>query len=689
MKLFNIVVNDEVICESELQYDGKEYFSCEYNKIKGKITQIGVRVDAVEVVVHQFGKPILALFYNEQADMWYQKSSSWVENNFKHRTDGIFGINVGGNFEIVALDKEGVAFEKACVNITPGTMSIEEYKTMQQEVRHLFEIFSYDLKDDIFQENNLLRRVQLPLFPLEKFQQLILKTEIIFNELSERPEVELRQVMKKVHVKDIRKWTPALIIEDAIKQQGKVSAITNERVTDLRENRMIKFMMDEYLRRAKNELEAEQRQKQTFQLEMDELHVMLAQTAGELTIKPKQLLEVLQKDIALLDDRLNQWKTIIHIIEEIINNPLLEVESEDPEETHLFRMHPLYSELYDQYLQYENLLPELTDTFRLFIQSLLKSPTLYEVWVLLKIIQQLTEWGLEAKEFITDLEKNYSQLNTHVIRGYRKKFHLKDRPFDIAIYYDYTFEETGYRPDFVIGFLNKQTHKWIFHTLDVKYKNYSVLKNGRANYLADLNRSAYRYLQELLRPQHTVQSASLVHLDDVAKNWNVKPANLLPNTAHHQLAHFMLSPSRSENLHVYFKRLLHEGSQYEDCCPSCGKSRKGVQKNIKIIPGKGRSGRNKRSWKTQYTCDDCHELWVANFCSDCSYNNRNNLSKDAYDYPRPLYKYPTNNYNIQVRDEWEVHCPTCNKLSYPERPYTLTNDDFLGPNVVYHTRKTQ
>lgn len=151
----------------------------------------------------------------------------------------------------------------------------------------------------------------------------------------------------------------------------------------------------------------------------------------------------------------------------------------------------------------------------------------------------------------------------------------------------------------------------------------------------------------------------------------------------------MLSPSRSENLHVYFKRLLHEGSQYEDCCPSCGKSRKGVQKNIKIIPGKGRSGRNKRSWKTQYTCDDCHELWVANFCSDCSYNNRNNLSKDAYDYPRPLYKYPTNNYNIQVRDEWEVHCPTCNKLSYPERPYTLTNDDFLGPNVVYHTRKTQ
>lgn len=685
MKLFHIFVREKITCKNELQHDGKAYFSCEYNKIRGKMTQIGVKVTAAEVIVRQFGQNVLALIYDNQSDIWYHGNSTWIENDFKRKTDGIFGINVGGSFEVVALDHAGVELDKVSVNITPGTMSIEEYKIMQQEVRHLFEVFSYDLSDDAFQESNLLRRVQMPLFPLTIFQKLIFDVETIFHELNERPEVELRQFTKKVHVKDVRKWTPALIIEDALKQRGKVTAVMNEQVTDIRENRMIKFMMDEYVNRAKIEIEAEQRQLQLFQLEIDELNLMLSQTFGELRIKPLQLLDVLVKDCELLEHRIKQWKGIIQTLKEIMDNSILQVDSEQPEETHLFRMHPHYSELYNLYLEYEKLLPELTDTFRFFIQSLLKSPTLYEVWVLLKIVQHLTQWGLNPKEFVSDLEQNYIQPNTHEISGYRKLFVLPDRPFDLAIYFDYTFLETGYRPDFVIGFKNNQTLEWSFHSLDVKYKNYSAMKNSRENYLTDMERSAYRYLQELLRPQNMVKSATLVHLDKSSTHWNTKPANLIQGHGNHKLAHFMLSPLHSKNLSIYFKRLLHEGSEYENCCPSCGKERLGERKKFPIIYGRGSFGKDKHRWKTLYTCDECNELWVANFCSDCSFNNRNYLVADynAYDYPRPLYKYPTNNYNMQVEDEWEVHCPTCNRLSHPERPYHFTDDDYFGPTVVY------
>ncbi|KFL42875.1 hypothetical protein CH76_09935 [Lysinibacillus sp. BF-4] len=690
MKLFHIVVNNELKCKEELYFDGKDYFSCEYNSIKKKFTQIGVKVEANEVFVRQFEKNILSLTYDTLTGIWYQKSNDWIENDFMNKSHSIFGINVGGKFEIVALNQKYEEIEKVTVNITPGTMSIEEYQLMQQEVSYLFEMFSYDLTDDKFNRKNLLRRVQIPLFPLSTFSQLVEDTEILLSELCQKPEVELRQIVKKIHVKDVTKWTPTLIIDEALKKQGKVRALINEKCTDIRENRMVKFMLDEYLKRATNELKLEQQQRKMFELEASELLLMLSQTKGELTVQPRRLHKILKKDIQLLEMRNQKWHEIIKRIEIMLENQLMAVESELLEETYLFRMHAYYSELYDIYNQYEQLLPELTSTFRLFVENLLRSPTLYEVWVLLKIVQYLMQWGLNPKEFIRDLERKYSNLNTVNISGYRKRFHLPNRPFDIAIYYDYEFSKNKYRPDFVIGFKNKNISSgWSFHTLDVKYKDYSTMEVGRNVYMKDLERSAYRYLKELLRPKYVIQSATLVHLDRKSTNWNVKPDKLLPHYTYHKLAHFYLAPFDSNNLSIYFKRLLHEGSNYTNCCPQCGKVGKGEQKNYKVINIKDNFKKKKQVWKTHYTCDYCNELWVANFCSDCSFNNRNNLISEcgSYVYPRPLYKYPTNNYNIQVSDEWEVHCPSCNKLSYPERSYTLVDDDFYGPNIKYHSKR--
>lgn len=59
-----------------------------------------------------------------------------------------------------------------------------------------------------------------------------------------------------------------------------------------------------------------------------------------------------------------------------------------------------YLMLYSIWIYRQNLSPVLSESFRLFIQSILKSPTLYEIWVLLKIIEQFSQWGVNPYEFI-------------------------------------------------------------------------------------------------------------------------------------------------------------------------------------------------------------------------------------------------------------------------------------------------
>lgn len=650
--------------------------------------EIGVKVNsASEVVIKQFNKIVLSLVYDADMDIWYQKKVKWIEKGFNRRTDGIFGFNVGGSFEVEAIDETGNLFDSVQVNITPGTMSIEEYKSMQQEVRRLFEVFSYDLTENKFDENNLLSRVQIPMFPLQSFNLIVQEVAAIVNELVERPEIELKTVVKKVNVKDVRKWTPSIIIENALKQQGKVVALVNEQVTDIRENKMLRNIIEQFLERTISELMVEKRQLKLFQEEIEELKIMISHESSSVVEKPKQLLIVLNNDCLLLQQRIEQWGALKVTLDGLLKLPMLQVESEQIEETHLFRMHTYYSEIYNLFIQYEKLTPDLTDTFRLFIQVLLKSPTLYEVWVLLKIIQQFSQWGVNPREFVDDIEKKYVKPNTQSISGYRKQFKLQDKPYDIGIYYDFTFNflEKEYRPDFIIGFYHKNIKKWAFHTLDVKYKNYSAMKNGKRDFYKDLKKSAFRYLTELFPSKDYLQSASLVHLDAIGGHWNAKPNLSEKKIDQHKLAHFVFSPDNDKNLQTYLKRLLHEGSGYFNCCPNCGQEKQGEILNYKEIT------RYKRSWKTLYKCDDCNELWVANFCSDCSFKNRNPMTdyekNIRFNYPRPLLKYPTQNYNVQVGDEWEVHCPTCNCLSYPERPYTFIDDDYNGPNVQYHTIK--
>ena len=680
MNLFHVIKKiDKLEIHDELLFDGKEYFTCEYNRLKKKMTQIGVSIkeDASRVVVKQFEREIALLTFDVQNSIWYHDQKQWVEDNYKQTTDSIFGINAGGSFEVLAYNEKDEQLANAIVNITPGTMSIEEYKQMQHEVRRLFELFSYDLSQVNINEENLLKRIQLPFYPQRQFKILIDQFVDCVNEIVKTPEQELIRIEKKVNLHQVKKWTPSIIIENAIKQNGKVTALISEKTTDIKENQMVKFITEEFQQRIEMELSVEQRHLVLLIDELQQLEDVEKKEQSNLVTNFRLLRDIVKSDCDKLEKRIGIWIKMSKKIDEILELPFLQCDSEVVEETHLFKMHPFYSEIYDIYTNYEELSPILSDTFRIFIQSLLKSPTLYEIWILLKIVQHLSQWGLNPYEFITDIQEKH--INSKSISGYRKQFKLANKSFDIGLYYDFTFEETGYRPDFVIGFFNKKNRKWNFHTLDAKYKCYSKMKNGEKGILRDLEHSGTRYLNELFSGKVDLQSATLVHTDIESLNWNVKHDEVNQNRSQHKIAHFYLSPSESKNLSIYFKRLLHESSHFEYCCPNCGEAVEGIIEEKDPY-------RDKLRWKTTYICETCEEVWVVNFCSTCSYNDRGmrRIKRDGryYRYPRPLYKYPINNYNSQVGDNWDVHCPTCYRTSNHWINYIAHENVMKGPVIL-------
>lgn len=677
LKLFHVInEKDRLVVHEELQFDGKEYFTCEYNKVKKRLTQIGVLIDnASRVIVNQFEIEVAQLTLDNESGIWYHNQKKWIEDGFNETTDSIFGINAGGSFEIVAYDQFNCEFAKATVNITPGTMPIEEYQKMQQEVRRLFELFSYDLTKNDFNEDNILKRIQLPFYPQGQFQVIFEHFLDCFYEITKMPEQELIQLEKKVSLHQVKKWTPSVIIENELKQNGKVTTTVIEKTTDIKEHRMIRFMIEEFQQRINMELAAEQKYLMSLQDELDQLKDVEKRERSPLVLNFRNLIEIIKSDCAKLEKRIDNWIRMNDEIDGLLEEPILQCEPQLIEETHLFRMHPFYSEVFSLFIEYEKLSPELSDSFRLFIQSILKSPTLYEIWVLLKIIEQFSQWGVNPFEFIQEVQEKY--ITQKSISGYKKQFKLKNRPFDIGLYYDYTFGETGYRPDFVIGFFDHTDKKWHLHTLDAKYKCYSKMKKGEKRILDDLNRSGTRYLNELFKnnPSIILKSASLVHTDVNSVNWNVKHQSVNPFRVQHMLAHYYLTPNKTTNLEIYLKRIMHESSNYDSCCPKCGKKINGVREE------KEPHG-NKLRWKTTYICEVCEEVWVANFCSSCSFEDRGLrniiIQGRRYRYPRPLFKYPTNNYNLQVDDNWDVHCPTCNKTANHWIEFIINEDILKG-----------
>lgn len=104
-------------------------------------------------------------------------------------------------------------------------------------------------------------------------------------------------------------------------------------------------------------------------------------------------------------------------------------------------------------------------------------------------------------------------------------------------------------PRFHHSFLHQTNQRMVFHTLDAKYKCYSINKRSERLLEKDLKNSAQRYLNvinELAQDNITAQTATLIHTDVQALNWNLQEASINPTKAIHQYAHFHFTPNNTK-----------------------------------------------------------------------------------------------------------------------------------------------
>lgn len=637
------------------------FHTFEYTDAPHRKAQLGIRVHhATEVICEQFHQTVARLTYNAELDIWYHQSKSWQTQHGDSHTDGIFGLNAGGTFKVIAYNDNNI-IEETTVIITPGTMSLEEYIEMQEDVRHLMELFSYDL-NDASTETEKLKSVQIRLYPLDTFSNILSETNKLLSIIEEAPEQTLTSVTIKQQPHQIKKWTAKTLI-DAQKNPFKKIKTTQQIATfHIPEHQMIRKMLKIYEERIRMERNYEKRLNEQFKNEAQQLQVALPNVTGKTRTAVEAQWHSIKEDLELLADRKNRWINLERQLDTMLDLYYLQLpEIEEIEETFLFRMHPLYSEVYIQYVKYEELQPQYEEVLKSFVRSILKSPTLYEFWILLKIVAYFSEWGFSPKNFIHKLQKKLleeTQLDEFkspdkLLSQFKMKFDSLNTGFKIGIWYDYerTNENGTLRPDYIIGFQNKHNPShWVYHALDAKYKPYHQFKNGQALLHKDLLRSATRYVTQYTP---SLRSATLIHPDLHETNWNIQDDEINPHHYVHQYGHFYFTPYHQENFRVYLRKLLHEMSDYENYCPSCGHHVNPIREE------KPSSSPYFIKEKRTYICSNCQEVWVANYCGHCVNNPRTYLRRNGQILPTPLYKYATYNFNQQVGNSWNVHCPIC------------------------------
>ena len=171
MELYSISYkNGKLFLENNIpELDGL-FYAFEYDKGKKSFLQIGIKSDeATSVLVKQKG--ITIFLEKSENGIWFHGTSTWKSGYYDEKTDGIFGINVGGDFWVQCW-KDDEMLEEEHVAIIPQGFSLEEYRYMQQEVVQLIEIFSVDLANGRNNESIYLKRTQRTLYPLNKLQDI-------------------------------------------------------------------------------------------------------------------------------------------------------------------------------------------------------------------------------------------------------------------------------------------------------------------------------------------------------------------------------------------------------------------------------------------------------------------------------------------------------------------------------------
>lgn len=614
----------------ELEKQQSDYIMQEYSRDKKRILRIGVEIEsAAKVIVIGEDVEINLVQSVINPSIWYEKRIGWYENQYVVTSDSCFGINACGRFTVIAYDQYGYVLGKEYVMIIPSSLTIEQYTSMQYEVKSMLEDLAFDKE---FGEE--IKEIQLKLFPVEKLWEHLQQMDTWLQKIYENPSQKLIQTRMKKKVHQIKKWDAKARIEQAIHPyREKISVLETVASSEIEEHQMIHTMLQNIKERIMQEQSVEKfGLKQVKQNEKSLLANGITSFNREMYEIMQEKHRLIQEDIRILEERATIWTSCLEFVNTHLLEPVIGDVGKEIEYTHLFIREPSYAAIMHIYDGIKELQPQFHAEEAQFVKAMMNSPKLYEVWILLQLIKQFIRSNLliESKRAVFD-----SLYKVDNLKGWHYKFASACKTHHFALYYEKDIIGANGRlltPDYLISYLRNNV--WETHSLDAKYKPYTTL--GEKALRTDLQRSCERYFEQIVGKNVEMRSAALLHINHEATHWNVEETSI----ATYKMSHFAVVPGQLENLEIYFKRLFHYFTPLQKRCTNCG--------------GEAQVS---KSYKKTYICQEDRLVWVDNHCNGCGFT--------------PLMKYALYNYNEQVKNEWNVHCPNCGK-DYHGNALTLT-----------------
>ncbi|WP_215114254.1 nuclease domain-containing protein [Exiguobacterium sp. s70] len=640
----------------EMDKQNGSYYFEEYSQMSRRFVRIGVEIEnAFRVSIKN--RPHISFIHSDyQPGLWFMDPNS----------DAEIGLNVCGRFAIEAFDNYGTLIAQETIIVFPKTLTLEQYELMQAEIRDLMIAFNTNPASE---ESNNTRWTRQSVFPLHEFQTLLQKFIKSVEDVLTAPAEILEKRQITMRPESIKRWTPRTLInrQHAIGQQ-KIKTEVIERSHNIPEHEVIRTMLDNLHSKIQQAYHVELARSQMLE---NEILSRAQVSSASKKINENGLARAMfnkQNEVEqrLFDahkkiETLTQMAALLHPYR--YEEPLFDVSPAEIEESHLFIHEPRYNAVFEYYEQIADLTPKIKLEKAEFIELMVKSPYLFEVWTLLQLYSECMRLNFIPKSPITDQMffnfQKHKQLKRLTVR-----FQHATTGDQIVITYEpeITIANGSLRkPDYYISFINVRNRSCVNHTLDAKYKPYSDPGFDRL-LRQDISHSCNRYLQDFSDSVYQIRSASLIHNDAISDscNWNVRLNNELPYT----FAHFNIAPGKTNHLNTYMKRIIHQYNGDYGYCPSCGKMNSGEPFPLD----------SPYPFKWTYVCD-CQEVWVDNTC-------KSNYKREYHpDHLRGndvrLLKYAHGNYNKQVRDTWDVHCQVCQR----SHQGSLYSSDILGREI--------
>ena len=691
MKLYSVYYkNDELTKKEELEKKDGVYRIEEYEGI------IGVSCDeAITEVIVTTSEPEtkFSLKYVEEDKIWIPENHKTSGPKRGEKDAHLFGVNACGEFEIISYEGKKAAEHKP-VTIIPGSMSLKEYKSMQDEIKYLYNTVMIESSfvtnkehsvqtEPAFEETKIRENIDyISKEPkIEDIENFIKELRIVLEHILESPNETLS--IRKTYARSKREegFSPIdLAKAPNFPDTLRVRVKEVYRDMNIPEHKMISGFLNEIEDYLVEIIGLEQIKYREYRAEMHNIE----KNGDEKDEEVKERLKKLKKAREISEGRKNKLESQCEEIEMIRDYSLFQVEPYEFRYTHLLNSHPAYIPICDLYERFMRISKGETRRRRKeMIEALLKSPTLYEIWILVKLLREIEKIGFVVN--ITDSHPSKDILNDYfmeknTLKGFSVDYIYKygnkgDREIEVKIYYEPEIMENGqlggelkgkYKPDYIL--LYKSTEEWQGHFLDAKYKCYpedSEISDNRLGQSElqkhwldnDIKHSAERYLKNIPTFQDKRRnlkaktvSAAIVHTTPNASNWNVDKTE--ERTEFYKTAHFNQLPYDNDkvrankgidmnNLNTWLKRTLHYFGETFEICPTCGRKDGTIEEKGKTI------------YKTTYKCDGeggCKTVWVKNSCK----------KEFECDFPT-LMKYSAGNYNLPVEGEWNVYCPKCDR----------------------------